>query len=170
MQDSFCRSPARSAHLLVHPQTAEWAVWTWNHEVCCEHLPGHRPVYQGHWHECDAIVIEKRLTSKLSRVVKYMRLTLFPMKSVVGSCRKVSRMVISASSFCRKRPRVISQVLRKGPKDAMWVGKQWNRMCELPTVVSVSTKCVYHVMGQAEWNDLGFFERLTLLKSIWWEQ
>jgi hypothetical protein len=46
------------------------------------------------------------------------------------------------------------------------VGEQLNSVCELPTIVSVSTKCVYHVMSQAEWNDLGFFECLTLLKSV----
>lgn len=61
---------------------------------------------------------------------------------------------------------MISQVRRKGPNDAMLAGEQFNSMCELPTIVSVSTECIYHVMSQAEWNDLGFFECLTLFKSV----
>lgn len=40
-------------------------------------------------------------------------------------------MVISASSFCRKRPRVISQVLRKGPNDRTLAGRQMNSMSDL---------------------------------------
>jgi hypothetical protein len=42
--------------------------------------------------------------------------TFFPIKSVVGSYKNVSRMVMRASSFCLKRPRAISHVLRNGPK------------------------------------------------------
>lgn len=41
--------------------------------------------------------------------------TFLPIKSVVGSCRKVSRMVMSESSFCRNKPSVSSQVFRNGP-------------------------------------------------------
>ena len=44
-----------------------------------------------------------------------MEFTFFPIKSAVGSCKKVSSTVISASSFCRKSPRLISQVFRNGP-------------------------------------------------------
>lgn len=41
--------------------------------------------------------------------------TFLPIKSVVGSWRKVSRMVIRESSFWRRRPRASSEVLRNGP-------------------------------------------------------
>jgi hypothetical protein len=61
---------------------------------------------------------------------------------------------------------VISQVLRKGPNDIMSVDRQLNGIYTLLTVVSVSAKGIYHVMGQAEWNHLWFFEGLALLKSV----
>jgi hypothetical protein len=65
---------------------------------------------------------------------------------------------------------VISQVLRKGPDDTMSAYRQLNSTFELPTVVSVSTKGIYHIMSEAERNHLGFLERLALLEWVSWEQ
>jgi hypothetical protein len=46
---------------------------------------------------------------------KIQMLTFLPIKSVVGSYRNVSRMVISVSSFCRSTLSVSSHDFRNGP-------------------------------------------------------
>ena len=83
-----------------------------DHEACSVPIPGHPKACLERSDVRDA-----RDTSVFTHAMYgwHWILTFFPMKSVVGSCRNVSRMVIRASSFCRRRYRLISQVLRNGP-------------------------------------------------------
>lgn len=79
--------------------------------------------------------------------------TFFPIKSAVGSCRKVSRTVMSASSFCRNSPRLISQVFRKGPeyKDVNLKGL-YRKIKGFSTVIAIGPERVDHILGQTEWD------------------
>ena len=74
--------------------------------------------------------------------------TFLPMKSVVGSCKNVSSTVIRASSFCLNKPKVISQVLRKGPKPYVLAAFSVHTRPFDPkqTIIPISAKSINHIM------------------------
>lgn len=90
------------------------------------------------------------------------------MKSVVGSYKKVSMIFISASSFCRSKPSVISHVLRKGPKRQ---GSEFGHSVvredsSLVTIVAVCPESIDHIMRKPEWDDFRFLKCQPLYHQI----